>query len=92
MPRAEAECTVSVTIHHKIIVSSTATSVGFVIFVYLTSLHSQVVSILILNVLSCEDFIEPEVKVDKLLETITVTVNRSVGINSINFMDILIAR
>jgi len=89
--RTEAESTVCVTIHHKVIVCCTATSVSFVVFVDLASLHSQIIGILLFNIMPRKYLVEPEVKVDKLFKSITIAVYRCVSINGARFMNILVA-
>jgi len=69
----EAEGAIGISIHHEVIVSSAASSVGLVIPHVFPSLHPQDVVVLIFNMLSSINLIEIEVKVDKLFEPITVT-------------------
>jgi len=83
--------TICITVHHKIIVCCTAASVSFVVFVNLPSLHPKIISVLFFNILPRIDLVKSEIEIYKLFETITIAVNRGISINTISFMNILIA-
>ena len=80
LARTEAKGTIGISIHHEVIVRSTAASVGLVVPHVFASLHLQDVVILIFDVLSSIYLIEIEVEVDKLFEPIAVTDHRSIPV------------
>ena len=83
LARTEAKGAIGVSIHHEVIVRSTAASVGLVVPHVFASLHPQDIVILIFDVLSSIYLIEREVQVDELFEPIAITEHRSIPVRII---------